>query len=72
LVCEPNASAEPISVLHLAGPDKRRAYHLRQTSGGEVLTPLTYAAIRALRENTPDPQSKQLVLSGYPRAVDLQ
>lgn len=42
--CEPNAGAKPLSVLHLAGPDKRRDYTLEQTSGGQIITPVTYEA----------------------------
>ena len=48
LFCEPNADASPLSVLHLAGPDKRRTYQVSQTSGGTLATPVTYSAYRAL------------------------
>jgi len=49
LFCEPNAKAHPLSVLHLAGPDKSRPYDITLTSGGTIQTPLTYEAFMALR-----------------------
>ncbi len=49
LLCEPNATTQPLSVVHLAGPDKRRAYRLTQTTHGEISTPLTYAVVGTLR-----------------------
>jgi hypothetical protein len=49
LLCEPNARHRPLSILHLAGPDKRRIYHLGTTRGGVINTPLNYNAFNALR-----------------------
>lgn len=49
LLCEPNARRRPLSVLHLAGPNKRRIYHLGTTRGGAVDTALTYEAFNLLR-----------------------
>jgi len=46
-VCEPNGI--PLSVIHLAGPDKRREYELRVSHGTALITPLTYDAVHALR-----------------------
>ncbi len=50
MVCEPNKSATPLSVVHLAGPNKEMPYTLKQTTGGTITTPLTYTAIKSLRE----------------------
>ncbi len=47
--CEPTSDANPLSVLHLAGPDKRRNYTLAQVGGGEIVTPVTYEAYLKLR-----------------------
>lgn len=44
LFCEPNSTGKPLSVLHLAGPDKRRVYQLKTTTGEDYATALTYAA----------------------------
>jgi hypothetical protein len=45
----PDAAAKPLSVLHLAGPDKRRIYTLPQLGGGALATALTYQAYVPLR-----------------------
>lgn len=42
--CTPGPDPQPISVMHLAGPDKRRTYQLRQLGGGIKPTPITYTA----------------------------
>lgn len=44
----PDAAAKPLSVLHLAGPDKRRIYRLENIKGGNIETALTYDAHQAL------------------------
>lgn len=44
----PDTAAKPLSVLHLAGPDKRRIYQLQKTAGGTIDTALTYEASLAL------------------------
>lgn len=49
LFCEPTPDAHPLSVLHLAGPSKRRAYMLKQILGGEIITPLTYSDFKILQ-----------------------
>ncbi len=55
MVCEPNKGAYPLSVIHLAGPNKDVPYALKTTAGGVLETPLTYTAIKALREGrTPE------------------
>lgn len=46
----PDRAAKPISVMHLAGPDKRRIYTLPQTSGGSVDTALTYDAFQKIKQ----------------------
>ena len=46
LVCEPAGSRRPLSIIHLAGPNKNRIYKLNQTTGGEMSMALTYAAVR--------------------------
>lgn len=51
--CEPNVTAKPLSVLHLAGPHKRRDYRLHVTTGGEITTPVTYEAFLALKNGSP-------------------
>lgn len=38
----------PISVVHLAGPNKRRSYDIELTSGGRIATALTHTDISAL------------------------
>jgi hypothetical protein len=45
MLCEQNKLAIPLSVVHLAGPDKNKAYTLRQTSGGTFKTKLTFNEI---------------------------
>jgi hypothetical protein len=46
LLCEPEAPYRPLSVVHLAGPNKQRGYALRALSGGAPLhTSLTYPAM---------------------------
>jgi hypothetical protein len=42
--CEPVAPFTPIGALHLAGPAKRTAYHIRRTGGGAFSTCLLYGA----------------------------
>lgn len=42
-------AGEPISVVHLAGPDKCSRYLLECPDGGEIGTSLTYDAFRALQ-----------------------
>jgi hypothetical protein len=55
MVCEPNKGAFPLSVVHLAGPNKDVPYALNTTTGGALETSLTYTAIKALREGkTPE------------------
>jgi hypothetical protein len=41
----------PISVVHLAGPDKRRTYDIESASGGKISTALTHTDISALTSN---------------------
>jgi hypothetical protein len=48
MFCEPNEAATPLSVLHLAGPNKRRAYRIKEMSGGIVDMPLTYDTLMPL------------------------
>ncbi len=50
LLCEPNTGRHPISVLHLAGPDKRRTYQLLTTSGEQIATPVDYSSVQKLRD----------------------
>lgn len=45
MLCEPNKGSKPLSVIHMAGPNKSKIYNLRQTSGGMHMTSLTYKAI---------------------------
>lgn len=49
LMCEPSRAAAPLSVLHLAGPEKSRPYTLAQTSRGKLTTALTYSAVQGIR-----------------------
>jgi hypothetical protein len=49
-LCEPNSSLTPISVLHLAGPNKLRPYHVKRDGRAPVVTALNYKAIQALRD----------------------
>jgi hypothetical protein len=39
----------PLSVVHLAGPDKHERYRLEKAGGGKIGTSLTYDAFRALQ-----------------------
>ena len=49
MLCEPNQGSKPLSVIHLAGPNKGKVYNLRQTSGGMHQTSLTYKTIISLQ-----------------------
>jgi hypothetical protein len=46
LLCEPVAPYRPLSVVHLAGPQKDRPYQLEQLGGGNLATRLTYPEMR--------------------------
>lgn len=48
MLCEPDARAKPLSVVHMAGPDKKRTYQLKTTTGGVFPTDITYSTIRSL------------------------
>lgn len=51
MLCEPKASnTKPLSVIHMAGPDKRRDYELRTLDGSILRTPVTAPAIKALQK----------------------
>jgi hypothetical protein len=65
LVCEPGRGATPLSVLHLAGPNKLDPYRMRQTTGGALSSPLTYQAIKALREGAGDDRQNPVPASEY-------
>jgi hypothetical protein len=53
LLCEPTREATELSVIHLAGSDKRRTYGISERSSHRAIeTPLTYEAILALRHKT--------------------
>lgn len=43
LLCEPQTGT-PLSVIHLAGPDKKRTYTLKAQPSGEFMSRLTYDA----------------------------
>jgi hypothetical protein len=47
LLCEPGAPYRALSVVHLAGPRKDRAYKLPELNGGSFATSLTYPAMQA-------------------------
>lgn len=49
MVTEPQRGGKPLSVLHLAGPDKERTYALHQPDGKIMNTQLTFTAISALQ-----------------------
>jgi hypothetical protein len=49
LLCDPSADGEPLTVIHLAGPDKKAPRKLRIVQGGEVSVPLNYSAYRAFK-----------------------
>ena len=49
MLCEPGKNGKPVSVIHLAGPDKKRLYKLDQVGGGCVETSLTWEAIKCLQ-----------------------
>jgi len=51
LLCEPGPGGKPISVIHLAGPDKKRVYKLDKVGGGTVETALTWHEINMLRSS---------------------
>jgi hypothetical protein len=46
LLCEPMHPHRPLSVVHLAGPDKQRPYLLQRLGGGSLQTSLTYPAVQ--------------------------
>jgi hypothetical protein len=46
LLCEPVHPHRPLSVMHLAGPDKQRPYLLPRLGGGSLQTSLTYPAMQ--------------------------
>lgn len=48
-LCEPDKAFAPLSVVHLAGPDKQRPYAIRSRHGAPQMTPLTFPAITGLR-----------------------
>lgn len=48
-LCEPEAPYRPISVLHLAGPDKDRPYRIPVLGGGSIESSLVYPAILKAR-----------------------
>jgi lipopolysaccharide biosynthesis glycosyltransferase len=50
--CEPNKNAPPLSVLHLAGPAKRRVYQLYSTTGMPIATSVSFAESIELREGS--------------------
>lgn len=52
MLCEPVAPYRPLSVLHLAGPEKTRRYKLPRLGGGVLETPLTYPAMREYTEES--------------------
>jgi hypothetical protein len=45
-LCEPEAPYRPLSVVHLAGPDKERIYRVPTLQGGTLTTALTFPAMR--------------------------
>lgn len=49
MLCEPGFSKAPLSVIHLAGPDKQARYKVARVGGGEIATALTYKVINALK-----------------------
>lgn len=55
LFCTPGPDAQPISVMHLAGRDKRRTYRLAQAGGGVRATPITYGAYMDLSAGRAEP-----------------
>lgn len=46
---EPVKGGKPLSVVHLAGPDKRRSYNLSTLNGGILSTPITYEVTHQLQ-----------------------
>jgi hypothetical protein len=51
LLCDPAEGGEPLSVVHLAGPDKTRLRTLRVLQGGEAAIALNYDAVCAFRQS---------------------
>ena len=52
LLCDPANGGEPLSVIHLAGPDKNAERRLRVRQGGEISMPLNYRTIQALKDGS--------------------
>jgi hypothetical protein len=50
MLCEPDNAVQPLSIVHLAGPDKHRTYHLPLTTGGVVDSALTFSAVKTLSQ----------------------
>lgn len=48
MFCEPGGEGKPLSVLHLAGPNKRRPYKLATTIGNTITTALDFPAALGL------------------------
>jgi len=53
LLCDPAPGGEPLSVIHLAGPDKMAKRKLRVLGGGEISIPLNYHAFVAAKSGMP-------------------
>ena len=45
MLVEPVAGGKPLSIVHLAGPDKEKTYDLKSTNGGTFSSDLTYATM---------------------------
>ena len=48
MLCEPHKKGLPLSVVHMAGPDKEKKYSLNRCSGGKITTSLKYKEIKRL------------------------
>ena len=46
VLCEPVTPYRPLSVVHLAGPEKEHPYRIKSLKGGSLVTSLTYSAMQ--------------------------
>lgn len=46
LLCEPIKNGKPLSIIHLAGPDKKRPYSLQTENGIALETSLNFSALK--------------------------
>ncbi len=51
MLCEPDSGLRPLSIVHLAGPNKKNPYALKSTDNRDVSLSLDYKSIQKLKNN---------------------